>query len=92
MQALSSSATHPLIIIMFSVQAHDWMVVEKEWGAAVARLICQMIDDSKLRDCQVTNCLLHFPCCHHASDDRGGTGGVSVRLARAKYRRISSAS
>ena len=55
-QALSSSATHPLIIIMFSVQAHGWMVVEKEWGAAVARLICQMIDDSKLRDCQVTYC------------------------------------
>jgi len=60
-QAVSSSHSHPLIIIIrCPVQAHAWMVVEKEWGAAVARLICQMIHDSKLRDCQVTYCPLQI--------------------------------
>ncbi len=61
MQAQSSSHSHPLIIIIrFSVQAHAWIVVEKERGEAVAALICQMGHDPKLPDCQVKYCLLHI--------------------------------
>ncbi len=36
------------------------MVVEKERGAGVARLICQLSRALKLRDCQVKYCLLQI--------------------------------
>ena len=38
MQAQSSSHSHLFIISKFSVQAHAWIVVEKECSEAVARL------------------------------------------------------